>query len=211
MLRGNRILVAEDNDWIAAGLVETITNCHGIALGPARTTARALALIEEHPDGAILDGNLLDGPITPVACALCDRSVPLVVFTGLGLPADLQKLHPDTLQSFSSHHHTKSSFAPSPRASGRVSRPSGRRCPRHGLNEPSRCLGSAPAWDRRISLTGSPRQRLYLAPESGHRRVLKRLRTTIIDGVFGSQISNVFAAIGESALFRFRALRRQAE
>jgi hypothetical protein len=42
--------------------VETITNCHGIALGPARTTARALALIEEHPDGAILDGNLLDGP-----------------------------------------------------------------------------------------------------------------------------------------------------
>jgi DNA-binding response OmpR family regulator len=95
MLRGNRILVAEDNDWIAAGLVETITNCHGIALGPARTTARALALIEEHPDGAILDGNLLDGPITPVACALCDRSAPLVVFTGLGLPADLQKLHPD--------------------------------------------------------------------------------------------------------------------
>ena len=94
MLRGKRILVAEDNDWLAAGLVETITSCHGIALGPAQTTTRALARIEEHPDGAILDGNLLDGPISPVACALCG-SVPLVVFTGLALPADLQRSHPD--------------------------------------------------------------------------------------------------------------------
>ena len=59
------------------------------------TNISALALIDEHPDGAILDGNLLDGPITPVALALCDRSVPLVVFTGLGLPAELQRSHPD--------------------------------------------------------------------------------------------------------------------
>jgi DNA-binding response OmpR family regulator len=95
MLRGKRILIAEDNDWIAFGLVETITSCHGIPLSPAQTTTGALALIEEHPDGAILDANLLDGPITPVACALCDRSIPLVVFTGLGLPADLQRSHPD--------------------------------------------------------------------------------------------------------------------
>jgi hypothetical protein len=50
--------------------------------GSPGTITKALALIEERPDGAILDGNLLDGPITPVACALCDRSVPLVIFTG---------------------------------------------------------------------------------------------------------------------------------
>jgi hypothetical protein len=95
MLRGKRILVAEDNDWIAAALAQTITDYRGIALGPAPTNISALALIDEHPDGAILDGNLLDGPITPVARALCDRSVPLVVFTGLGLPAELQQSHPD--------------------------------------------------------------------------------------------------------------------
>lgn len=95
MLSGKRILVAEDNDWIAAAPVQTITDYRGIALGPAQTNIGALALIDEHPDGAILDGNLLDGPITPVARALCDRSVPLVVFTGLGLPFDLQRSHPD--------------------------------------------------------------------------------------------------------------------
>ncbi len=95
MLSGKRILVAEDNEWIAAALVQTIADCRGIALGPAQTNIAALALIDEHPDGAILDGNLLDGPITPVARALCDRSVPLVVFTGLGLPSELERSHPD--------------------------------------------------------------------------------------------------------------------
>jgi len=95
MLSGKRILVAEDNEWIAAGLVDAIIGCDGIALGPAQTTTAALALILELPDGAILDANLLDGPITPVARALCDKSVPLVIFTGLGLPWDLQRSHPD--------------------------------------------------------------------------------------------------------------------
>jgi hypothetical protein len=95
MLSGKRILVAEDNDWIAAALVQTITDHRGIALGPAQTNVGALALIGEHLDGAILDGNLLDGSITPVARALCDRSIPLVVFTGLGLPSELQRSHPD--------------------------------------------------------------------------------------------------------------------
>jgi hypothetical protein len=95
MLSGKRILVAEDNEWIAAALVQTITDYRGIVLGPAQTNVGALALIGERPDGAILDGNLLDGPITPVARALCDRSVPLVVFTGLGFPSELQRSHPD--------------------------------------------------------------------------------------------------------------------
>ena len=95
MLSGKRILVAEDNEWIAAGLVDAIASCDGVALGPAQTTMAALALIHELPDGAILDANLLDGPITPVARALCDRSIPLVIFTGLGLPSDLQASHPD--------------------------------------------------------------------------------------------------------------------
>ena len=65
MLRGKRILVAEDNDWIAAALIQTIIDYCGIALGPAQTNVSALALIDGHLDGAILDGNLLDGPITP--------------------------------------------------------------------------------------------------------------------------------------------------
>jgi CheY-like chemotaxis protein len=95
MLSGKRILIAEDNEWIAAALVQTITDYRGIALGPAQTNVGALALIGDHPDGAILDGNLLDGPITPVARALCDISVPLVVFTGLGLPSELKRSHPD--------------------------------------------------------------------------------------------------------------------
>ena len=52
MLSGKRILVAEDNDWIAEALVQTITDYRGIALGPAQTNVAALALIDDHLDGA---------------------------------------------------------------------------------------------------------------------------------------------------------------
>jgi CheY-like chemotaxis protein len=95
MLKQKQILVAEDNNWIAAELVQAIADHDGIPLGPAARNVEALALIDEAPDGAILDGNLIDGPITPVALALLDRSLPLVVFTGLGLPADLQRTYPN--------------------------------------------------------------------------------------------------------------------
>ena len=95
MLSGKRILVAGDNEWIAAGLVAAITSCDGLEIVPAQTTLPALALIHDLPDGAIVDSLLLVGTISPVARALCDRSVPLVIFTGLGLPSDLQTSHPD--------------------------------------------------------------------------------------------------------------------
>jgi hypothetical protein len=73
MLSGKRVLVAEDNDWIAADLVQMITDYRGTALGSAQTNVRVLALIVEHPDGAILDGNLLDGPITTPAPAAAQK------------------------------------------------------------------------------------------------------------------------------------------
>ena len=94
MLSVKRILVAEDNEWIAAGLVDAIASCDGVALGPAQTTMAALALIHELPDGAILDANLLDGPITPVARALCVKSVPAGDIHRTGPPLGSPKVAP---------------------------------------------------------------------------------------------------------------------
>jgi hypothetical protein len=130
MLSGKRILVAEDNDWIAAALVQTITDYRGIALGPAPTIVAALALIEDHPDGAILDGNLLDGPITPVARALYDRSIPLVVFRAWAFRPSCND-RTRISRSSSSHHHMRLSFAPLPSASRGVlfRQPASKTCP----------------------------------------------------------------------------------
>jgi DNA-binding response OmpR family regulator len=95
MLVGKRILVAEDDPWIASALVDAIIDQSGVALGPAATNEQALALIETCPDGAIVDGHLLDGPSTAAIQALHASSVPLVMFTGLGLPPVLRNSHRD--------------------------------------------------------------------------------------------------------------------
>jgi hypothetical protein len=60
------------------------------SVGPFATASAALAALEtSHVDGAILDANLLDGNITPVARLLLARRIPVVVHTGVGLPAEL--------------------------------------------------------------------------------------------------------------------------
>jgi hypothetical protein len=116
MLSGKRILVAEDNDWIAAELVQTIADHRGIALGPAPTNISAFALIDEHPDGAILDGNLLDGPITPVARAPARGPFRWWCFRAWAFPPSCND-RTRIFRSSSSHHPMRLSFARLPSAS----------------------------------------------------------------------------------------------
>ena len=44
---------------------------------------------------AILDGNLLDRDVTPVALALVDVFIPFVIHSGMGVPIELAKRHPN--------------------------------------------------------------------------------------------------------------------
>ncbi|PJJ86215.1 CheY-like chemotaxis protein [Brevirhabdus pacifica] len=94
-LRGRRVLVVEDEPFIALNLVFGIEQEGGVALGPATTVAEALRLIEtELPDAAIVDVDLPDGTIEPVLQVLRPR-VPVIVHTGVGLPDHLRQAHPD--------------------------------------------------------------------------------------------------------------------
>ena len=95
MLNGKRILIAEDNFLIADALADGVQDRGGIPLGPVPTNREALRLIDRCPDGAILDGNLLDGPIIPVAQALSVRKIPMIFHTGAELPESLRTLLPD--------------------------------------------------------------------------------------------------------------------
>jgi CheY-like chemotaxis protein len=94
-LKGARILVVEDEAFIALDLVMAIEDAGAIAVGPAATVAEALELIRfDPPDGAILDVNLPDGAIGPVLDAL--RAIAgVVVHTGAGVPPDLRAAHPE--------------------------------------------------------------------------------------------------------------------
>lgn len=68
VLNGALVLLAQDEPFIALDLALAIEDAGGEVVGPAASVTEALALIEARPIvAAILDVNLIDGDITPVA------------------------------------------------------------------------------------------------------------------------------------------------
>src|SRR5574341_760011 len=87
-LRGQRILIVEDEWLVAIELQALLEQQGGVVLGPVNTVARALRLLDhERPDVALLDLNLNGQRSTPVASALSVQGVPFVVVTGYGAAA----------------------------------------------------------------------------------------------------------------------------
>lgn len=96
MLNHALILVAEDEPFIALDVALAIEDARGNVAGPAASVREALALIETLPIvGAILDVNLVDGDITPVAERLIAAGIPMIIQTGIGLPPKLAARFPD--------------------------------------------------------------------------------------------------------------------
>ena len=96
-LAGLKVLIVEDEPFIALNLAFGVEEAGGVPLGPASSVAKALRLIEnELPDAAIVDVDLPDGKIGPVLAVLRPR-VPVVVHTGVGLPEALREAHPELL------------------------------------------------------------------------------------------------------------------
>ena len=98
MLNHSAILVAEDEPFIALDLAFAIEDAGGTVVGPAASVTEALTLLETHPvAAAILDVNLIDGDISPVVAYLMERGVPLILQTGVGVPAELTARFPDLI------------------------------------------------------------------------------------------------------------------
>lgn len=91
MLGSARVLICEDEFLIGIDLAISVEAAGGVAVGPAASVRQAMALIDAGEiDAAILDVNLLDGSVTPVAMRLLERSIPVVMQTGTGLPRELE-------------------------------------------------------------------------------------------------------------------------
>lgn len=96
MLNHALILVAEDEPFIALDVAMAIEDAGGEVAGPAASVKEALDLIANLPiAAAILDVNLVDGDISPVAEALIAAGIPIILQTGIGLPAGLSARFPD--------------------------------------------------------------------------------------------------------------------
>jgi DNA-binding response OmpR family regulator len=84
LLAGRRILVVEDEYFIADDLREALATAGAEVLGPMPSVAAAAAFIEtnEPIDLAILDINLQGEAVFPVADLLQARGVPFAFATG---------------------------------------------------------------------------------------------------------------------------------
>lgn len=84
-LAGRRVLVAEDEYLVAIDLAESLSEMGIEVFGPAGAVSEALDLIAtfgDRLDAAILDINLRDEFVYPVADELVARNIPFIFTTG---------------------------------------------------------------------------------------------------------------------------------
>jgi CheY-like chemotaxis protein len=83
--RGKRVLIVEDEYFLAQDLANHFDGLGAEILGPAGTVADALTLLKSSGlDGAILDINLHGERVYPVADVLRQKRVPFVFASGYG-------------------------------------------------------------------------------------------------------------------------------
>lgn len=85
-LRGKRVLVVEDEFFIAAGVARVLEMAGAEVVGPVPSVRQALAAIASagRIDCALLDVNLGDETIDAVAVRLSELNVPFAFHTGYG-------------------------------------------------------------------------------------------------------------------------------
>jgi two-component SAPR family response regulator len=88
-LFGHKVLLVEDDYFIADEMRRMLSRSGAEVLGPVATVDKALALIaaSSEIDAAVLDVNLRDVMVFPVADALEKRGVPFVFATGYEVTA----------------------------------------------------------------------------------------------------------------------------
>jgi DNA-binding response OmpR family regulator len=82
-LSGIRILVVEDDYYLATDAEKTLTSAGADVFGPCGDEESGLAVAEEEEiDCAILDVNLGPGPSFRIAHAMRERGIPFLFVTG---------------------------------------------------------------------------------------------------------------------------------
>ena len=82
-LRGARILVLEDDYYLATDLQKALETCGALVVGPFADVDDAMFVIgEEKPDCAFVDVNLGLGPSFELPRALARENVPFAFVTG---------------------------------------------------------------------------------------------------------------------------------
>lgn len=104
-LAGRRLLVVEDEFFVAEHIAMLLEDFGCDVVGPVGTIEQALDVVAEGDlDGVLLDANLDGNSSAPIAAALQTASVPFVVVTGYGalkLNDDVLDCAPRLIKPFS--------------------------------------------------------------------------------------------------------------
>jgi len=91
-MRG-RILVVEDDYFIATEIAAELERATFEVIGPCSTVLQAMAQMDDGScDAAVLDASLRNESSLPIARALAERGIPFVMVTGFSisqLPAEM--------------------------------------------------------------------------------------------------------------------------
>jgi CheY-like chemotaxis protein len=104
-LAGQRVLIVEDEMMVGLLEEDLLLRAGCEVVGPVATVAEALQLVsEQRLDGAVLDVNLGQEPVYPVADRLSAAGIPFVFVTGYGLAgvADAYQRHATIQKPFNS-------------------------------------------------------------------------------------------------------------
>jgi DNA-binding NtrC family response regulator len=88
-------LIVEDEPLVALTLKELVEDAGGTVVGPVGSVRAAMALLGTVAiAAAILDVQLTDGDVTPVAAALCALGIPVIFQSGVSIPPGLERQCP---------------------------------------------------------------------------------------------------------------------
>ncbi len=82
LLNGKRVLIVEDECFIADILGEAVEAAGGLVIGPFATIGEAQQALVEDVHLAVLDVNVRDGVTYPLATQLDELGIPFVFATG---------------------------------------------------------------------------------------------------------------------------------
>lgn len=98
-LANRRILVVEDEIFIAMATVDALVASGAEVVGPAMSVSRGLELLDSETelDGAILDINVDDQLVFPLAERLRDKGIPIIFHTAYVDSAEMDSSFPDAI------------------------------------------------------------------------------------------------------------------
>lgn len=96
MFSEKRVLIVEDNVFLAVDLSEAIEELDGRVVGPTNRISTALELLDsEDVAAAIVDSQLTDLDVFMLTSKLTQLGVPFVLQAESALPATVSFLHPE--------------------------------------------------------------------------------------------------------------------